>query len=143
MELRTEISIQASPETVWAILMDFASYPQWNPFIQSLSGEAKVGSQLVARMLPHGGKTMTFKPSVKVVNIHREFRWKGKLFIPGLFDGEHIFELFADGAGGTRFVQRENFSGILVPLMKKMLEGGTRQGFEAMNRALKARAEKK
>lgn len=142
MELRTEINIQASPEKVWAILMDFSNYPQWNPFIQSIEGDAAVGKQLVTRIVPPGGKPMTFKPKIKVVDTHREFRWKGRLFIPGLFDGEHIFELFADGKGGTRFVQREIFTGILVPMMKKMLEGGTKQGFEAMNRALMDKAER-
>jgi hypothetical protein len=42
--------------------------------------------------------------------------------------------------GGTLFVQREAFKGILVPLVGGVLEK-TRRGFEQMNAALKQRAE--
>ena len=42
-ELRTEIEIQASDKRVWQLLTDFASFPQWNPFIRQAKGEVKVG----------------------------------------------------------------------------------------------------
>ena len=38
-------------------------------------------------------------------------------------------------------VQREEFRGVLVPFFWKSLDTHTRQGFEAMNAALKQRAE--
>jgi hypothetical protein len=41
----------------------------------------------------------------------------------------------------VRFVQRERFSGLLVPLLAKSLDKGTRAAFEAMNRAIKQQAE--
>ena len=40
-----------------------------------------------------------------------------------------------------RFVQRERFGGLLLPLLSKMLDGDTRRRFEEMNRALKLRSE--
>ncbi len=40
-EIKTEILISASPEKVWAILNDFGNYPNWNPFITSLTGDVK------------------------------------------------------------------------------------------------------
>ncbi|HLE55364.1 MAG TPA: SRPBCC domain-containing protein [Thermoplasmata archaeon] len=61
--------------------------------------------------------------------------------IPGLFDGEHIFEIEPAGAGRTRFVQREVFRGLLVPVLARSLDRDTKRGFEEMNRALKMRAE--
>ena len=42
-----------------------------------------------------------------------------------------------------RFVQSERFSGILVPLVMAFIGRSTRQGFEAINQALKERAEAK
>ena len=39
------------------------------------------------------------------------------------------------------FVQREEFRGLLVPLFSRSLDTDTRRGFEAMNQALKERAE--
>ena len=61
--------------------------------------------------------------------------------MPGLFDGEHCFVIEPHGADRVRFVQHEAFTGLLVPLVPKTMESNIRQGFEAMNLALKARAE--
>ena len=48
-ELHTEIEIAAPPERVWAVLTDFGSYPEWNPFIRQISGHPAVGSHLDVR----------------------------------------------------------------------------------------------
>ena len=39
------------PEAVWAVLMDFSKYPEWNPFILSIEGPAEVGAKLNVRHL--------------------------------------------------------------------------------------------
>ncbi|MDA1061632.1 MAG: SRPBCC domain-containing protein [Chloroflexi bacterium] len=140
-ELRSEIAIDAPVERVWEVLTDFSSYPAWNPFITSIDGEAREGARLTARLEPPGSRAMTFKPTVRAAEAPREFRWLGRLLVPGLFDGEHIFELRATDAGGTRFVQREEFRGLLVGLLLRMVGQNTQRGFDDMNAALKARAE--
>lgn len=86
---------------------------------------------------------MTFRPKVLVAEPNTELRWLGRLLIPGLFDGEHYFRLSSLGSNRTRLVHGERFSGVLVPFAKSSLESATRAGFEAMNKALKARAEGK
>jgi hypothetical protein len=140
-EISTEIGISGPPERVWEILMDFHRYPEWNPFVREITGEARQGARLRARLQLPGGSPMTFRPQVRRVIPGREFRWLGILFVPLLFDGEHVFELLPEQGGGTRFVQRELFRGVLVPLVWKTLEPRTRRGFEEMNRALKQRVE--
>ena len=139
-ELHTDIEIEATPARVWEILTDFASYPDWNPFIRSIEGEPQEGATLETRIEPPGGRAMTFKPTVLAAKPERELRWLGRLVAPKVFDGEHRFELEPVGEGRTRFTQAERFSGALVPLFGKGLER-TRQGFVAMNEALKQRAE--
>ncbi len=141
--LETQIRIDASPAQVWAVLTDFEKYPDWNPFIKSFTGEVAVGHTIKVRLEPPGGNGMTFTPIVLVFEENKEFRWLGKLVFKGLFDGEHRFKLIDNGDGSTTFVQSEQFSGILVPLFSKMIEVNTRNGFEAMNRELKDRAEKR
>ncbi len=142
-EITTEIEIKARPPHVWEILTDFDAYPSWNPFISRIIGELRVGSRLDVTMTQPGGKPARFTPKVLRVRPNRELRWKGKLFVGGLFDGEHIFTIEPAGGSSVLFVQRERFRGILVPFLRKMLETKTRNGFLAMNKALKARAEKK
>jgi hypothetical protein len=139
-ELQTSVEIDATPERVWAVLTDFDSYPDWNPFIRRARGKAEVGAKLENRLEPPGGRAMTFKPTVLVAEPARELRWLGRLLLPRLFDGEHIFRLEPLEGGRTRFVQAERFRGVLVPLFGKTLEQ-TRRGFEAMNEALRRRAE--
>jgi len=84
---------------------------------------------------------MAFRPRVTKIVSNRELRWLGRLWIPGLLEGEHIFEIEPLGPERVRFVQREVFSGLLVPLMAKRIEEQTLPGFGEMNRALKERVE--
>ncbi len=140
-ELRTEIEIKAPAERVWHHLTDFGAFPDWNPFIRRIRGELRAGSRLEVFLQASGTKGMTFRPTVKNVEPNRELRWLGHLGIPGLFDGEHIFEITPAGTDRVRFVQREEFHGLLVPLLRRSLDRDTRRGFEEMNGALRARAE--
>jgi hypothetical protein len=88
-----------------------------------------------------GGKAMSVSPTVVMADDNREFSWLGKLGIKGIFDGHHHFRIEPTSDGTTRFKQSEEFSGILIPLLWKMLNSKTRAGFEAMNAALKDRVE--
>jgi hypothetical protein len=142
MEIVTEIGIDAPPARVWQVLCDFAAYPAWNPFIRALRGELRAGGRLEASIQLPGRAAMRFTPRVLAALPGRELRWLGHLLVPRLFDGEHCFVLHADDGGGTRFVHSERFGGVLVPLVfGASMREATRAGFEAMNRALKARAE--
>ena len=58
-----------------------------------------------------------------------------------MFDGEHGFRIVPEDVGRCRFEQFETFTGLLAGPIMWMVGEATRQGFEAMNRALKARAE--
>ncbi len=139
-ELRREIEINAPPERVWAVVTDFAAYPEWNPFISSISGELHEGARLEVRIEPPGARAMTFKPTVRAVEASRELRWLGHLLLPGVLDGEHSLRIEPLDGGRSRFVQSEGFSGLLVGLFKGTL-AKTEAGFEQMNTALKARVE--
>ena len=140
-QLHTEIEIDAPAKRVWELLTDFASYPQWNPFIRHISGHPAPGECLQACLEPPGGRTMTFKPKVLTAEPNRELRWLGYLLVPGVFDGEHSFTIEPLEENRVRFIQREAFEGLLVPLFARSLETNTQQGFEEMNHALKERAE--
>jgi hypothetical protein len=138
-KIETEILVDAAPESVWAVLMDFPAYPSWNPFIVAIDGKAEPGESLRVSMRPPGGKAQTFKPKVLRADALEAFVWRGSLPVPGLFTGEHSFQLTRAG-DGTRLRHSESFSGLLVPFLRKMLVR-TEEGFNQMNAALKARAE--
>ncbi len=141
--LKTEIEIQASPQQVWEVLTDFESYPEWNPMIRSIKGELKMRNRLKVVIHAPKSKPMTIRPKVTSFKKHVRFSWMGHMFIIGLFDGQHIFEIKDLEDGVCKLIHREEFSGILVPLMSKFLDTKVKQGFEDMNKALRDRIEEK
>ncbi len=136
MKIETRITINASKKQIWDILMDFNNYPAWNPFIKYIKGHAAIGMQLYIEL-----PAMSFKPIVYSNRKERYFSWKGKLFLKGIFDGHHCFEIKQINEQQCEFIQSEEFSGVLVPFFKKKLKQDTLSGFIAMNEALRLRAE--
>lgn len=138
--IQTDIVIDADISIVWNVLLDFERYPTWNPFIKSITGEQSVGNKLTVSIKPPDSNGMTFKPKILTIEPNKEFRWKGKLGVTGIFDGEHYFILEPVDKNQTKFIHGEKFSGILVLLMGNMLEK-TKEGFQLMNEAIKKESE--
>lgn len=90
---------------------------------------------------PPGRKEVVFKPTMISVIPNHQMQWLGRLGMPRLFDGEHTMRVEPIGTDLSKFVQEERFHGLLVPFLGGMLSA-TQRGFEEMNEALKARAEK-
>ena len=141
-ELVSSIDIAAPAERVWEVLVDFSAFPAWNPFITQAEGRLEVGGGLTLRMQPVGGSAVTLRPTVVEVVDGQRLRWQGRLGVPRLFDADHLFTVEPQGAAGSRLVQQEQFSGLLVPFLQRSLDRGTLPAFHAMNTALKDRAEK-
>ena len=128
--------IQAPAATVWQVLAATEQYEQWNPFIPCLSGVLRVGQRLTVTIRA-GRRSRTFRPIVETVEYGALLRWRGRLGgVPGFFDGMHELRVEATAPGTSRFIQRETFRGVLVPLMRRLLDD-TDTGFAAMNAALK------
>jgi hypothetical protein len=137
----TSIVIDAPCHIVWSHLIDFDQYPAWNSFIISINGAANEGATLEVTIRPPGGKQMKFSPTCTKLVTGKHLQWKGKVFMNGLFDGEHFFMLQPINDEQTLFIQKENFSGVLVALLWKSMHQKTRVGFEMMNQQLKDRSE--
>jgi hypothetical protein len=140
-EIRTEIEIDAPAERVWQVLMDFTSYPQWNPVMRVVRREAESGTRLKVHVRPWRHLGMTFCPTVVTAEPSRELRWQAKLLLSGLFAGDHSFTIEPIGKNKVRFIQHEVLTGLLVPLVMPVMEARIRRVFEDMNEALKGRAE--
>jgi hypothetical protein len=139
-QLSNEVQMSASAEQVWQVLIDFATFPQWNPFLQRVRGILKKGEQLEVTVQTDGGQDWISRPTVVTVDPNRELRWREQSRIPGMLDVEHRFIIQTLDSGRVLFTQRAIFKGLLVQLgvYRRM---DTRWGFRAMNKALKLRAE--
>jgi hypothetical protein len=139
--LNNELEINASAERVWQLLTDFAQFPQWNPFIQRVSGEPTAGAQLKVTIQPSGTQATTIRPTVLKAEPNHELRWIGHWLMPGLFDDEHIFTIEPLAADRVRFTQREIYTGLFAAFQVHSRNADTRRGFREMGQALKTRAE--
>lgn len=140
--IEESIRVGAPAESVWKLLENPWSWPQWWPACREARTEDRKplrdGSRLYLVLRP-GWLTMTFRPLVDVCQPGRALIWTGR---GGGVVGRHAFYLEAH-AGGTRVRQREEFSGPGVALMLLLGQiGATRRMFRDNLKGLKRFAER-
>jgi hypothetical protein len=140
-ELCTEIEIQAPPEKVWQILSDLEHWSDWNPFIHRVHGKAVLDEKVDIRVRSTASKDMVLHCKVVKVVRNHELSWQYHVLAPFAYRGEHTFRIEPLGENRTRFIDREVFDGLLLPLQEKNIDTAARSGFMDMDKALKARAE--
>ncbi len=140
-EIKTEIHILAPADQTWKVLTDFNGWKEWNPTVNLAEGSSSVGSKLNITIRGKNGKDASnYQPIVVESNPIGSFRWRANMMNDFLFKNDRVFSLTAKD-GGTLLVHKEEFSGLMVPLMWKMLEGFVGPSLEKMNLALKQKLE--
>lgn len=140
--IETNVLIDSTTEKIWTILTNFEEYEQWNPFMTKVIGNANLGSKIEVNIKTISGKKRTYFPIITRYETNKELRWKGKSFLPGIFDGERIFLLEKFNDCKILFSHKEIFSGLGVRLVRNKLDESLRESFVRMNEALKVRSEK-
>ena len=141
-DIRTEIEINASAETVWGILSDFENFSAWNPFVTKVSGVPKEDETLQIEVQIPDSRLLKFTPLVLRAEPHKELRWVGTSPL-GSFRGEHFYQIERISENKVRFVHGEHFSGWAVGLIWFLEGKKIENGYQLMNEALKREAEKK
>jgi len=141
IEVSASTEIAAPAATVWKILVALDQFAAWNPFIRTARGELEPGGTVHVRV--HTGLGIPLRFSAKVLDFStgRELHWRGHVASRWLACGEHWFEIVPLAPDRVRFHQREQFSGLVPWLGRRLLERESRHGFELMNNALRLRAE--
>jgi hypothetical protein len=128
--------IAATPDAIWAFLVDGARYPAWDSGVLSVEGKIAPGETIKVVSGAAPGRSFPVKVTEFVPN--RSMTWAGGMPL-GLFRGVRTFRL-TPTEGGTRFDLREEYSGPLLGLMwRSMPDLGP--SFQQFARGLKARAE--
>ncbi len=137
-----EVEIASPAEDVWAVLTDFASYGDWNPYVLSISGEATPGAVLdVTIAQDNWAAPLAIRPVVVRAEAPRVFHWSGRVGDGGVLDTDHSFHVETTAGNGVRFVQREEFRGSLAASLEADAREFTHAAFRAMNEALARRVE--
>lgn len=136
----TDILIDATPEQVWSVLTDTASYKNWAAFLVDIQGEIKDGNKITAvfQTDPKKEKFNTIEHTISVID-GVEFFWSEKG--PGGIKDNHHFKVEAADDGKTRFIQSDAIMKGLTFLAGGTLSKMYAEGYQAFNRKLKARVE--
>ncbi|NEZ60444.1 SRPBCC domain-containing protein [Leptolyngbyaceae cyanobacterium CCMR0082] len=130
-------TINASADTIWAILTDSSKYPDWNETVGKIEGNIALGEQL--KVYSKNNPDQVFP--VKVVDFEpgKKMIWRGGMPL-GLFVGARTFLLSGDSHGPMEFYMEEKFSGLMSPLITRSIPDLTPY-FEQFALNLKDKAE--
>jgi len=117
MDCAIRTTIEASPAAIWALLTDAAGFPRWNSTVTSIEGEIAEGSTLILKVPTAPDRV--FKPKVSQVEPQRSMVWSDGM--APMFKGVRTFALTPNADGTTSFHMREEFTGLMLPMIKSSL----------------------
>jgi hypothetical protein len=132
------ILINAPQQQVWEQVTDFAFYPAWNPFVLKAEADFEVGKTIrfLEDLQQFGQHWLTAR--FLAIDPPHSFVWQGHFAAPFLFTVRHTFTLEAINNRQTRFTQRHQNFGLLIPYLAwRGVYGVSYQGYLAFNQALK------
>tara|TARA_B100000686_G_C16520809_1_gene827114 strand:- start:435 stop:869 length:435 start_codon:yes stop_codon:yes gene_type:complete len=138
--VEASLHIAASPDQVWAVIIDFAKWSQWNRVMPRLEGHPTEGNQVELQLALPGRRLSRQKPCLTRVITNQELRWYDQVFHPKLFASEHWITL-NETHNGCRVNHGEEFSGWLSTFMGRKTLKQTKKIFDLMNRDLNQRVE--
>lgn len=132
-----EIEINAPKQVVWEVLLYKEQWKYWNTFLFDLA-PAKPFQQgeeafLSLRRLP-GEEETQFQPLLTLIQPGNCLKWISA--IPG-FQNEYVFELQEIGVRQTKYIHKDNFSGMLTRIFLPFIRQDEQQGIKRMAGELK------
>ena len=131
-------SIKATPDKVWSVLTDTANYTSWDSGVVKVEGTISLGSTV--KVYSSISPSRAFPVKVAELVPSQRMVWRGGMPVPGVFKGVRTFRLQEED-GGTRFEMREEFSGLMLPLMWRMMPD-LQPTFDQFADGLKAESER-
>lgn len=130
-------TINASPDKIWKILTDAPNFPNWEPNVIRIEGTIALGEKITVytKLSPNRAFPVTvseFVPGKKMV-------WSSNMPL-GLFKGERTFSLTPKSKGKVEVVTREEFSGLLLPIIGRTIPDLS-ESFQNFAAGLKKQAE--
>ena len=138
---RTTLPIEATADVVWAILIDFERWSEWNPSVPSIRGEAQVGSEVKLTLAMPGRPSAKVKATLTEVVPERRLYWHGNVVGDRVFAGTREFEIDPQPDGTVLFTHVEDVSGLLFPVFRALMGSAIQLHHDNLNNALKQRAE--
>ena len=128
--VHAELVIAASPEEIWRVITDTASYSEWNPILVEANGEFVEGGSVSYMMkIGDGDPTAVAPETTKIVPMSEINQFGGNDLV---LSYRHTWKLELVKSG-TRVIQHEEYRGIGVWFWNPaQVEALYQQGLEAI-----------
>jgi hypothetical protein len=110
--------IRATPERIWNLLTDAAGYNRWNNTVDKVTGKIAPGERVTVHPKINPGRAFPVK--VTEFEAPRKMVWTGGMPF-GLFKGARTFTLTPRQNGDVEFSMREEYTGLLAPLIGRSI----------------------
>jgi hypothetical protein len=130
-------TINADRDKVWGLLTNATGYAEWNPAVIDIDGRIAAGEKIKLKSIVNPKRTFTL--SVKEFSAPGRMVWASGMPL-GLFTGARTFTLTPTADGSTEFAMKEEYTGLMAPLITKSIPDMT-DSFEQFADGLKTAAE--
>lgn len=134
-----EAEIAAPPEVVFDVVADFATYPEWNPWITAIAGEAAPGAKITADLVLRD-RPRTAPHLVMEVERPGRFCWRDRGATTAFAYGQRC-RTFEATTIGTRFRVELLIAGPYTGLVERRFGAELQRRLEEETAALKGRVE--
>lgn len=138
-----ETTIDAIPELVWSVLVDFDSYPAWNPFTRQVRTSLVLGTPVV--MTVDMGPLGVIQQTESLVELAAPHRivWALDSLPRFVLWARRTQTLTALDGGRTRYSTVDEIGGALLPVVRWRYGASLERGFSAMASALRAEVDRR
>jgi hypothetical protein len=141
-DIITTVTINAGKEQVWEVLTDFEEYPKWNPFLIQIAGKLnRKDLTKVTIRVPNVPEEFFYYATIKKEIPGQRLVWRSRLYAKELFAGRHVFDIQEVAENKVVLTHQETYTGVLIFFIDPAFFGKVKRGINAMNNALKKRAE--
>lgn len=131
-------TINASPDEVWSVLKDGASWPDWDSGVDGVEGQIAPGEKITIRSAVAPGRAFPVK--VTTFEEPRQLTFTGGMPL-GLFKGVRTYDVDAGPGNTTTFRMREEYTGPMAPMIFRSIPD-LAPSFEQFASGLKQRVER-
>lgn len=138
---RSEVVIEATPEQVWAVLMDLENYPLWNPFTIAMKSELKVGAAMEMKVAMQPWLVLDQTEHIRLLEPNYKACWGINTDSGEYSRGERCQWLEVVSPTQTRYITEDLIEGKVTPMVTRLFGGSLTRGFDGVAQDLKQRVE--
>lgn len=139
-----KVTVDAPPDYVWRVLIDFEKYSEWNPFITRIEGEPRIGSYIVlhVKLDPKAESIRLSKEMIISLKENQHLSYDQHFLSSSLFNAVRWQTIRPhDDGRKSIYHSHQKISGLASWPISRMYGDSIAEGFQASSLALKKRVE--